>query len=145
MSTYVLLLRDDQVFLLQRANTGWMDGAWTVIAGHVEPGERAAEAAVREAGEETGVQIAPEDLHPLGVMHRRTSIDERVDWFYLATRWTGEPYAAEPDKCSGVRWAKLSAAQADPTVLDYVRVALSHPRGELWLDTFGWPDSSASG
>jgi 8-oxo-dGTP diphosphatase len=60
------------VLLLIRANTGYMDGHASLPAGHVEPGEPADAAAVREAKEEIGVVVAPADVSFVHVMHRRT-------------------------------------------------------------------------
>jgi 8-oxo-dGTP pyrophosphatase MutT (NUDIX family) len=139
LSVYVLLLREEEVFLLRRANTGWMDGAWTVVAGHVEPNESVSEAAIREAGEEAGVVIAPQDLRVLGAMHRRGEEgQDRVDWFYTSTRWRHEARNAEPDKCSEVKWARLDESSRDLAVLDYVRASFCQPQGEPWLCEFGW-------
>ncbi len=77
-------------------------GIWAVPAGHVEHGESVAEAAVREVREEVGVEIDPADLVPVTAMHRTGGngdpIDERVDFFFTATRWTGEPRLMEPEK-----------------------------------------------
>ena len=54
-ASYVLLLRGPEVLLQRRQNTGYMDGFWVAgAAGHVEPGETARHAAVREAREELG-------------------------------------------------------------------------------------------
>jgi 8-oxo-dGTP pyrophosphatase MutT (NUDIX family) len=54
----------------RRANTGFKDGWYTLPAGHVKPGERFAEAAVREAREETGVSILAQDVVVRTLMHR---------------------------------------------------------------------------
>ena len=54
VAVYLLLLREGQVLLLRRHNTGYEDGNYSVIAGHVEPGERITQALVREAAEEAG-------------------------------------------------------------------------------------------
>ena len=44
-------------------------------------------------------------------MHRtgRTGdpVDERVDYFLLATSWSGEPRIIEADKCADLRWFDL--------------------------------------
>jgi 8-oxo-dGTP diphosphatase len=42
-------------------------------------------------------------------MHRKeaAAADERIDLFFAATRWQGEPEIAEPGKCSELRWAAL--------------------------------------
>ena len=61
-AAYVVLLRPsgtgDEVLLQLRQHTGFMDGHWAcAAAGHVEEGESAPAAAVREAAEELGVAM----------------------------------------------------------------------------------------
>ena len=46
---HVCLIQEDQVFLLLRFQTGYEDGAYTVIAGHVDAGESATSAEVSDA------------------------------------------------------------------------------------------------
>ena len=95
-AAYVLLLRGDRVLLQLRQNTGFMDGHWAcAAAGHVEAGESAVDAAVREAMEEIGVSINPDALTPLTTLHRTNGgtrlLDQRVDFFFSCDRWEGEP------------------------------------------------------
>ena len=119
-ASYVVLQRHagaDQVLLQLRSGTGYMDGHWAcAAAGHVEAGESAVEAAVREAREELGVRIAPPDLVPLCAMHRTHGngkpIDERVDFFFEARSWRGEPRRVEEDKAADLRWWPLDALPA---------------------------------
>jgi 8-oxo-dGTP pyrophosphatase MutT (NUDIX family) len=111
-ASYVYLRHGDQVLLQRRANTGYMDGFWVAgAAGHVDPGETAAVAASREATEELGIHVHPGDLSFLTVMHRTDGTqdprEQRVDWFWTATRWTGTPQITEPQKCSGLDWYAL--------------------------------------
>lgn len=112
-AAYVALLRDSHVLLQQRMGTGYMDGRWSFsAAGHVERGESVYAAAVREAWEELGVSIDEADLEPICVMHRRqTDRDsgQRVDFFFAASAWKGEPSVKEPERSGGIRWAALSA------------------------------------
>ncbi|HET7531923.1 MAG TPA: NUDIX domain-containing protein [Nocardioidaceae bacterium] len=113
-ASYVLFLREDggrrQVLLQLRQGTGYMDDHWAAAAaGHIERGESVFEAAAREASEELGVGDL--ELTPLCAMHRtgRTGdpVDERVDYFLLATSWSGEPRIIEADKCADLRWFDL--------------------------------------
>lgn len=113
-ASYVFFVREEdgheQVLLQLRQGTGYMDDHWAAAAaGHVEQGESVFEAASREAAEELGV--ADLELTPLCAMHRtgRTGdpIDERVDYFLLATSWSGEPRIIEADKCADLRWFGL--------------------------------------
>jgi len=111
-AAYVYLLRDAEVLLLRRAGTGFMDGHWAGAAGHVEEGESAPAAAVREVGEEVGVDVRPSDLMPLCAMHRRHSeapVDQRVDFFFACRRWRGEPRRLEVDKSDALGWFPLDA------------------------------------
>ena len=113
-ASYVFFVREvdgrRQVLLQLRQGTGYMDDHWAAAAaGHVEQGESVFEAASREVTEELGVTDL--ELTPLCAMHRtgRTGdpIDERVDYFLLATSWSGEPRIIEADKCADLRWFDL--------------------------------------
>ena len=113
-ASYVYLLRGDEILLQRRAHTGYMDGHWVAgAAGHVEPRETALEAAVREAREELGIEVAPQDLELLTVMQRTDGTDDpveqRVDWFWAARTWTGTPVIREPHKCADLGWHPLGA------------------------------------
>ncbi|MFE3823773.1 NUDIX domain-containing protein, partial [Nocardia tengchongensis] len=63
-----LLVRDGQVLLMRRQNTGVGDGWWAAPGGCIEAGEDYATAAIRETAEEVGVTIplADVDLAPGG-------------------------------------------------------------------------------
>jgi 8-oxo-dGTP diphosphatase len=112
-AAYVFLMRDTdagpEVLLQLRQNTGFMDEHWAAAAaGHVEKGETAYDAALREAREELG--IADLDLTFVTSMQRTRSaepIDERIDFFFTARSWTGEPRIVEPAKCADLRWCRL--------------------------------------
>src|ERR1017187_7851758 len=60
---HLLLLNPEGLVLFgRRQNTGFEDGAWHVPAGHLEASESVVQALIREAKEEVGVTIAPEDV-----------------------------------------------------------------------------------
>lgn len=112
-AAYVLLLRGDEVLLQLRRGTGYMDGRWATLAGHVDPGESVHEAAVREAPEEAGVRLDPADLEAVTTLHRfergGPQVEQRCDWFFVARRWSGDPAVAEPDKAAEMHWFPLAA------------------------------------
>jgi 8-oxo-dGTP diphosphatase len=122
-AVYVLMLRDAadgtrEALLQLREGTGFMDGHWaTAAAGHVERGESVYLAAAREATEELDVTVGA--LVPLCAMQRTNgtglAVDERVDYFFTASSWTGEPRIVEPDKCADLRWFPLDRLP-DPVV-----------------------------
>jgi 8-oxo-dGTP diphosphatase len=120
-ASYVFLLRGDgddtEVLLQLRTNTGYMDDHWAAAAaGHVERGETAFEAARREALEELGVTDL--DLAFVTSMQRTRRdrpIDERVDFFFTARSWSGEPRILEAAKAAELRWCRLDDLP-DPVV-----------------------------
>ncbi|MDH6513908.1 8-oxo-dGTP diphosphatase [Streptomyces sp. SAI-135] len=94
-----VIVRSGRLLLMRRASPV---GAllWTFPSGKVEPGESASEAAVREAGEEVGVSVAPmvvlgSRVHPLS--------GRRV--VYVACRLVGgEAHAASAREVAEVAW-----------------------------------------
>lgn len=120
-ASYVFLLRDGvtgpEVLLQLRQNTGYMDAHWAAAAaGHVERGETAYDAAHREALEELAVTDL--DLTFVTAMQRTQHadpIDERIDFFFTARSWTGDPRIVEAEKCAELRWCPLDALP-DPVV-----------------------------
>jgi len=143
-ASYVFLLRDGaggtEVLLQLRQNTGFMDDHWAAAAaGHVEKGETAYDAARREAREEIDVEEL--QLSFVTTMQRTRGgepIDERVDFFFTARSWTGEPRIVEPDKCAELRWCSLDALPS-PVVPHELHVLQGIIGGDLApYTTFGW-------
>jgi 8-oxo-dGTP diphosphatase len=138
-ASYVVLRRREdgveRVLLQLRQGTGFMDGHWAVsAAGHVEPGEDAVTAAVRESAEEIGIGIDRSNLEPLCAIHRTAPPhekgDERVDFFFACRRWTGEPSRREPDRAADLRWFDLDSLPV-PVVPHERRVLDGLRRGDL--------------
>ena len=120
---YLLFRRGDEFLLSLRANTGYGDGQYGLVSGHVDGGEPLAVAAAREALEEAGVTIDPRDLTLRTVMHR-CSDDERIGFFFEPSRWRGEIFNAEPHRCAGLAWFALNALPEN--TIEYVREAIGN-------------------
>jgi 8-oxo-dGTP diphosphatase len=106
-AVYLLLKRDNEVLLLRRANTGYQDGKYSIIAGHLDGDELATSGIVREAKEEAGVTVDAKDVKLVHVCHRLTRNQvgqERLDLFFVADKYQGEVANAEPEKCDDLSW-----------------------------------------
>ena len=132
---HLLLVEQQRVLLLRRKDTGYEDGKYSLVAGHVDGGETAREAMCREAAEEAGLQIAPDDLRLVHLIHRLDD-QERMSFFFNPVRWAGEPRNMEPHKCSELAWHALSALP-EPMV-PYVRHAIAQVRAGSLYSEFGW-------
>ena len=56
------------ILLAKRLNTGWMDGNYSVVAGHLDGNETFLQAIVREAKEESGIDLDGKNLQAVHVM-----------------------------------------------------------------------------
>ena len=135
VAVHLFFLRADRVLLLRRFNTGWEDGNYSVPAGHVDAGETVTHAAIREAHEEIGVRLEPQDVEVVHVMHRKSE-DERIDFFLLVRHWTGEIANREPDKCDDLAWYPV--ASLPDNMIPYVRQALRNHHNGVLFSEFGW-------
>jgi 8-oxo-dGTP pyrophosphatase MutT (NUDIX family) len=93
--SHLILIKDEQILMLRRSNTGYEDGNYSVVAGHLDGGETAREAMVREAAEEAGIVVRAGD------------------------RWHGEPRNMEPNKCDDLKWFPLPSLPEN--TVPYVR------------------------
>ena len=118
LSVYLILKTRDGILLGQRQNTGFRDANWGLPAGHVEADEFAKEALCREAKEEIGIIIRPENLKLVHVCHRRTGRDN-VDLFMTCDKWEGTIENCEPHKCSDLRFFHLE--NLPENTISYVR------------------------
>ena len=138
-SSYLVLIKDDKVLLLRRFNTGFEDGKYSLPAGHVDKGETFTQCIVRETEEEIGLLLKPEDLKVVHVMHRNSGTNEnneRVDVFFVAKQWQGEPQNKEPHKCDDLSWFSLDNLPAN--IIPYIRQAIESIKNKIYYSEHGW-------
>jgi 8-oxo-dGTP diphosphatase len=133
--SHLFLVRDERILLLRRCKTDYEDGKYSVIAGHMEDGETAREAICREALEEIGIELTPDDLTFAQVVHRADR-GQRIGLFFSAFRWRGEPRNMEPHKADDLRWFPLD--ELPDNMVPYVRTAIERWRIGAFYGESGW-------
>lgn len=98
-----VVVRDDEILLVQRAD----NGSWAPVTGIVDPGEHPAVAARREVLEEAGVQVRVDRLAQVGVtdliVHANGDHAVYLDHTFRCTWVSGEAYVAD-DESTAVGW-----------------------------------------
>jgi ADP-ribose pyrophosphatase YjhB (NUDIX family) len=136
----VLIFRQgDKVAFIKRQNTGWMDGKYALPGGKIDAGESYTQGAIREAAEEVGVIVEPDDMEARLVAHLRGENDDNI-WtnvVFEAHIWAGEVHNAEPHAASELVWLNPQDLPPDETVPQtffyFEQLAAGHHYGE-----YGW-------
>lgn len=136
VAVFMMLVNEDQILLLKRATTGWMDGYFSIPAGSLDAGEEILPAAIREAKEEVGVDVKEEDIKLANVQHCKMGEDTWINFFYVANVWEGEPKVCEPHKHSEVKWVKISELPKE--MIPYVQKGIEDFSNQKIYDQFGW-------
>jgi len=136
VAVHLFLLKGNQILLLRRYNTGYEDGNYSVIAGHIDGGETVYAAMLREAKEEAGIDIASGGLRIVQVMHRKKSDEERIDYFFTCDNWSGTIKIMEPDKCDELIWVNID--NLPDNTIDYICAAADNYKAGVPFSIFGW-------
>ena len=106
IATNLFIIKDDKLLLSLRKNTGFADGMFNIVGGHLEKNESVKEGAIREGNEEIGIVISKDDLQLAHVVHDMSNIP-RIQFYFICKKWQGEISNTEPDKCVELKWFSL--------------------------------------
>lgn len=137
---YLVLIDNTQILLMRRINTGYRDGEYCLVSGHIEGNESLRQAMVREAMEEIGITIKPDDLEFVHVLHRREKFAkgpaERIDFFFKPKKWQGEIKNKEIDKCDKIKWFPLDNLPTN--IFPYIRQVIECIDKGMEYSEYGW-------
>lgn len=136
VAVFMILIRDSELLMIQRATTGWMDGFWSLPAGSLDPNEDVLSAVIRETKEEVGVDINKENARLVNVMHTNVEGKDWLNLIFMTKEWVSEPKVCEPNKHSEVRWVDIYNLPED--TIPYVRAAINDYLNDTNLTIFGW-------
>lgn len=134
-AVYLILIKENKVLLLKRANTGYEDGNYSLVSGHMDGNETIKQAMIREANEEAGIIIDENDLEIVAFLHRKTD-PERLDFFLKCDKFSGEVTNMEPDKCSELSWYDIN--NLPENIIPCVKKAIENYQNNIMFDNFGW-------
>jgi 8-oxo-dGTP diphosphatase len=124
----VVLRRPGQLLLCHRSPARrWYPDVWDFPGGHVEPGERPADALRRELAEELGVTLDGVDGEPV---LRRTDPATGLDLtVWVSGRWRGDVANLQPHEHDAIGWFTASQLSgltfADPSYLPLLQELLT--------------------
>ena len=110
INVYLLLIKENKLLMIRRKNTGFQDGMYSLPAGKLDQGETIAEALIREAKEEVGIDVCLN-----GAWHNNATILHRysetgtmaIDFFIRLQEYKGTVQNMEENKCDDVSWFLL--------------------------------------
>jgi 8-oxo-dGTP pyrophosphatase MutT (NUDIX family) len=139
VGAHLVLLHEGCVLLGKRhPASACAPSTWHLPAGRREAHESTLACVIRETAEETGIRVTEADLtfaHALDLLDP-ASPTPRVQLFFTASRWEGEPTVLEPDRCTEWKWWPLTALP-DP-IVDYTRAALEAIANGTRYSARGW-------
>jgi len=132
--SYLVLIKNNKILLQRRFNTGYEDGKYSMVAGHVDKGETFTEAIIREVKEEAGITLQVEDLSVVHVMNRAIKNNERIDVFFITEKWTGNIENKEPNKCDDLSWFDLD--DIPDNVIPCIKEAINYIKNKVIYSEF---------
>ena len=136
-ASYLVLIKDNKILLIRRFNTGYEDGNYSMVAGHLDGKESFADCMIREAKEEAGIIVKPYDLEVVHTMNRYQGPgNERIDVFLRAKKWDGELKNLEPHKCDDMKWFDIE--NIPENTIPYVKQAIECIRNKVPYSEHGF-------
>jgi ADP-ribose pyrophosphatase YjhB (NUDIX family) len=102
-----LAVFNDGKLLLCRRLKAPEAGHWSIVGGKVDHMEPAADAARREAEEESGLKIHSAQFLCLSEQRIEADRQHWISLIYVTDDFSGEPQLTEPDKLSEIGWYPL--------------------------------------
>ena len=121
---HIMLIQNEEVFLLRRQKTGVMDGWYGLPGGHMEYGETVKEAAIRECVEEAGVEINTIILRD--IYSYRFEQEQGLNFVFFSEDWVGMAINAEPEVFDDARCFPLH--ELPGKTIGWVRASISSVR-----------------
>ena len=134
-SIYLIIKNNEGKLLLQRRQgTKLWPGFLALPAGHIDEGENAYEAAIREAKEELNIIISQDNIIDTFVVNRRNkSLLPYYDVYFEINDYKGDIIINEPEKCSELKWYGIEELPED--MIEFEKIALLNKKKGIKFST----------
>lgn len=136
LSAIYLIIKnsDDELLLQRRQGTKLWPGFLALPAGHIDEGENAYDALVREAKEELGIDVSVKDIVDTFVVNRKNkSLPPYYDVYFEISKYDGEIKIGEPEKCSELVWCSIDTLPDD--MIDFEKEAILNNKSGIKFST----------
>lgn len=114
-AVHMIIVRDNKILLQKRKGSKLWPGYYALPAGHIDDGENQYDALIREAHEELGINIDPENIINSYVVLRRNyfkidgkQLEPYIDYYFEIYDYIGIPKIIEKNKCAELIWANIN-------------------------------------
>lgn len=134
-AVYLIIKNENNEILLQRRQgTKLWPGFLALPAGHVDEGENAYDAVIREAKEELGITISVKNIIDIFTVNRRNkSLMPYYDVYFEIDSYEGEITISEPEKCSELVWSDINNLPND--MIDFEIEAIRNNQNGIKFST----------
>lgn len=146
VGVFAVVMKDDNVLLLRRYQTGSEDGMYVLPMGGHDGKEPLTQAVIREAKEEVNIDVLPEDLSLCHVMHRFHHMPqeelsfEQIDMIFAIKCYAGIIHNNEPDKCDALDFFPIG--DLPDNTAPFIKKILHHIQGGQFYSEFGFSTGS---
>lgn len=125
-SIYLIIKnKEGEILLQRRQGTKLWPGFLALPAGHLDVGEDAYEAAIREAKEELNIDIKVDNISDVFVVNRKNkSLLPYYDVYFELNGYNGKIKINEPNKCSELVWFSINSLPED--MIEFEKIALNN-------------------
>lgn len=134
--THLILMKDERILLSKRKDTWYHDGEYGAVAWHVEQWESFIDATIREAKEEIGIGLKPNQLRMIHVQNKKQEWYnyERIHIYFVATEREGEIKNMEPNKCEEL--SRFNMKDLPENILDCVKASIENINNKVMYSEF---------
>lgn len=132
----LILLNDKgQILLQKRCNTGYMDGKYALVAGHLEKNESLLNGVIREVKEEINVILNKNNVEFVCMIRDGKNCDY-INTYFKYQNHNIKFQNLEPEKCSELKWFDID--NLPDNIIPNDKRAIVNMNKKIYLDEYNF-------